>query len=336
MNQKQFSRREFLQILGATAVAGAAWQLGVHSWEAGLTEVSVSRVLMGTVVNLTVIGEDKAAVETAVSATFDQMSRLEALLSRHQPDSELSQLNRNGRLANASQSLLELIQQAHQLSEQTNGAFDITVKPLGDLYQAYAKRGELPSETAVAQTLPLVNYKNIDVNGTTIQLIQPNMGITLDGIGKGYIVDAGTAVLKQHGFTNILVEAGGDLMAAGVNARQQSWHIGLQPPRPQTETPLTRFSLRNQAAATSGDYMQPFITDLSQHHILDPRTGYLAPELASVTVVAPTVVLADGLATAVMALGRLGLDLIEGTAHCEALAVAKDGGMLRTSGFGVV
>ena len=103
------------------------------------------------------------------------------------------------------------------------------------------------------------------------------MGITLDGIGKGYIVDAGTAVLREHGFSNVLVEAGGDLMASGKKEAAQPWRVGVQPPRPQTDKVLARFNLNNQAAATSGDYMQPFSADLSQHHILDPRTGYSAP-----------------------------------------------------------
>lgn len=314
-----------MQIVGATAVAGAAWQLGVRGWQTGLASVSVSRVLMGTVVNLTVLGEDRAAAETAVTATLDHMSDLESILSRHQPGSELSQLNQHGRVANASQPLLDLLQQARQLSEQTGGAFDISVKPLSDVYQAHAKRGELPSAATVARTLPLVDYRAVQVNGRDIQLARSGMGITLDGIGKGYIVDAGTAVLKQHGFVNVLVEAGGDLMASGVNSRQQAWRIGLQPPRPQVETSTARFSLHNQAAATSGDYMQPFTADLSQHHILDPRTGYSAPEFASVTVIAPSAMLADGLATAVMVMGEDGLALVEHMAGCEALAVTKDG-----------
>ena len=110
------------------------------------------------------------------------------------------------------------------------------------------------------------------------------------------------AVLKQHGFVNVLVEAGGDLMAAGMKDEKRPWRIGVQSPRPDADMAQMRFSLSNRAAATSGDYMQAFTSDLRQHHIIDPRTGYSAPDLASVTVTAPTAMLADGLATAVMVL----------------------------------
>ena len=191
--------------MGLSAAGVAAWQLGIKPRLAGLAEVSVSRVLMGTVVNLTVVGEDKATAETAVSATLAHMSQLESLLSRHRPDSELSRLNENGRLAYANQPLITLIDQSRHLSEQSGGAFDISVKPLLDLYQDYQKRDQLPPETAVAQAASLVNYKHIQVNGNEITFAKTGMGITLDGIGKGYIVDAGTAVLKQHGFVNVLI-----------------------------------------------------------------------------------------------------------------------------------
>ena len=114
------------------------------------------------------------------------------------------------------------------------------------------------------------------------------MGITLDGIAKGYIVDEGVAVLKQAGFDNILVEAGGDLAASGLKEAALPWQIGIQAPRQGHSSLLGKFAVRDQAIATSGDYMQPFTPDLSQHHILDPRAGYSAPELASATVVAPS------------------------------------------------
>jgi thiamine biosynthesis lipoprotein len=218
---------------------------------------------------------------------------LESILSRHRADSELSTLNREGRLRNASDPLLDVIAQARQISDLSNGAFDITIKPLVDLYQADHAQGALPGETAVSTTKQLVNYKNIHIEGKTISFAKPGMSITLDGIGKGYIVDAGTAVLRELGFVNVMVEAGGDLMAMGTKEANQPWRIGVQPPR--SDTRMTVVGLQNQAAATSGDYMQPFAADLSQHHIIDPRTGYSAPELASVTITAPSVMLADGL-----------------------------------------
>jgi thiamine biosynthesis lipoprotein len=330
---KRYTRREVLKIIGVSAAAGAAWKLGLASdWK--LVEVSESRVLMGTVVNLTVIGDDRDAANTAVTAALDHMTQLESILSRHQPNSELSRLNRDGRLDRASQPLLDVIAQAAQISDISHGAFDVSMKPLLDLYQAYQKQDALPPDTAVAAILPLVNYRNLQISQSQISFAQPGMSITLDGIGKGYIVDAGTAVLRQHGFTNVMVEAGGDLMASGERETAQPWRVGVQSPRPQAGHILAKFNLNNQAAATSGDYLQSFTADYSQHHILDPRTGFSAPELASVTVTAPSAMLADGLATAVAVAGQqTGLQLINQIRGCEALLVTKEMNTIATDGF---
>ena len=334
------SRRQFLQILGFSGAAAAAWKIGISPQLAGPVEVSVTRLLMGTVVNLTVIGEDKGATEKAVAATLDHMASLESVLSRFRPDSELSQLNRTGRLYQASPPLLALLRLSRKISDQSEGAFDITVKPLVDLYQRYQMEGSLPPDAEVQKSLALVNYRDMNVSGNQASLAKPGMAITLDGIGKGYIVDEGVAVLKEHGFDNVLVEAGGDLLAAGQKqsgpAANNSWQIGVRSPRGAATDLLARFSAQNEAVATSGDYQQPYTADFSLHHIVDPRTGYSNPELASVTTIAPQAALADALATAVMVLGiEKGLALAQSQPGCEALLITKELEMRGTVGFSV-
>ena len=128
---KRYSRRQVLKIIGVSAAAGAAWKFGLTRRDLGLAEVSETRVLMGTVVNLTVIGEDSDEASAAVAATLNHMAQLEAILSRHQPNSELSTLNRQGYLNNASQPLLDLIAQSQEMSDISNGAFDITSQTAG-------------------------------------------------------------------------------------------------------------------------------------------------------------------------------------------------------------
>ena len=189
---------------------------------------------------------------------------------------------------------MEVVNQAQYISEITAGAFDITIKPLLDLYQSHQgaiKR--LPTDEAVKETLSQVDHRSLQVEGGQIAFTKPGMSITLDGIAKGYIVDLGVDVLRSFGFTDVLVEAGGDLMGAGSKADLSPWKIGLQSPRQEVSGMLASFSLQDQAVATSGDYMQSFSDDLSQHHILDPRTGYSSPELASVSVIAGNAMLAD-------------------------------------------
>lgn len=321
-------------MMGLSAAGLAAWQVGIRPRLAGLAEVSVSRVLMGTVVNLTVVGEDEAAAQTAVSATLAHMSQLETILSRHQTSSQLSVLNDTGVLHQPDAALVAVLHQAQAISALSNGAFDVTVKPLVDLYQDYQARDELPPETAVSAILPFVNYQNLHISPAKIAFTQPGMGVTLDGIGKGYVVDEGTAVLREHGFANILVEAGGDLLAAGKKDQTTNWQIGIQSPRENGKHLLAKFGVENQAVATSGDYMQAYSADFCYHHILDPRTGYSAPDLASATVVAPSAMVADGLATAVMVMPpKEAIALLAQTAGCEGYLVTKDGKIIQTGGF---
>ena len=131
-----------------------------------------------------------------------------------------------------------------------------------------------------------------------------------------------------------LVEAGGDLSASGNKTPGTPWRIGIQDPRGVTARLLASVDVAGRALATSGDYMQPYSDDRLHHHILDPRTGYSSPELASCTVIAPTAALADGLATAAMVLGAEGsLALTDALPDCEGFFVAKDSSSRRTAGF---
>ncbi len=322
---KQISRRNFLKIIAVGAVAGVTTKLGFDALSAP-ERVSASRLLMGTVVNLTIVSDDRVAAQSAIDATLTRMSELESVLSRFQPESQLSQLNRSGHLDDTSPALLGLITQAQTLSNLSGGAFDITVKPLVDLYQRHqAENGELPPAAEIEAALALVDYRQIQVDGAQIAFAQPRMSITLDGIAKGYIVDEGVSVLKALGFDNVLVEAGGDLLASGQKSAEEAWQIGVQSPRKAQSGLLEKLAVKDKAVATSGDYMQAFSADMRQHHIIDPRTGYSAPELAGATIMAPSAMLADGLATAVMVLGSQdGLALVEKLPGCSAYLADKN------------
>jgi thiamine biosynthesis lipoprotein len=157
------------------------------------------------------------------------------------------------------------------------------------------------------------------------------MSITLDGIAKGYIVDAGVKILRGHGFENVLVEAGGDLLASGYKAAEVPWKIGIQSPRKGRSGLMQILSVKNQGVATSGDYMQSYSPDFANHHIIDPRCGRSPREIASVTVIAPTATLADGLSTTLMVLGpEAGTRLMKHFPDCEAYLIGKDLKMIVT------
>jgi thiamine biosynthesis lipoprotein len=233
-------------------------------------------------------------------------------------------------LSNPPIELVEVLHQAISISELTGGAFDVTVKPLVDLYQQ--TQPDLPGEDAVGEALAFVNYRKLSVPSAQVSLA-PGMAITLDGIAKGYIVDAGVAQLRKLGYENVFVEAGGDLMAAGTKQNQIPWRVGVQSPREALSGILGSFEVKNQAVATSGDYMNYFTEDMAHHHIIDPRVGISPTELASVTVIAPTATLADSLATAVMVMGYQGLQIVEDLSACEAYVITKFLESDKTSGF---
>jgi len=319
------ARRDFLRILAAAGAAGATW-----GWlgRSTVRQVTRTRVLMGTVVNLTVLGDDLDRAESAAESTLARMAGLESLLSRYRHDSEVARLNSGQTLESASGALLDVLRLGREVADLGDGAFDVTVQPVLDLYGA-----DLPPRAEIERAAALVDRRAVRIEGRTVALERTGMRITLDGIGKGYIVDRGVDVLREHGFPNVFVEAGGDLMAGGEKGPGRPWRVGIRGPRPGLAV-LAAFDTRERAVATSGDYMQPFTSDYSRHHIVDPRTGFSAPELASATVVAPDAATADALATLVMVLGpRRGRELLEDLPGCEGYLMSKTLDVTRTSGF---
>lgn len=335
-NRRWPTRRDALRILAVGGAAGAAWRLGLFSRSAPRT-VTRSRILMGTGVHISVLDDDRDAAEAAAEATLQRMAGLEDLLSRHRADSELSRLNTEGRLDAACEPLLEVLRLSDRISRLGDGAFDVTVQPVLDLYRGRTPGNfALPNADAIEQAVARVGHRALRIDGGRVTMERDGMRVTLDGIGKGYIVDRGVEELRGRGFTSVFVEAGGDLVASGDKGSGIPWRIGIRGPRPGLSL-QARFDARNRAVATSGDYMQPFTPDYTQHHIVDPRTGFSAPELASSTVIASNAATADALATLTMVLGpRKGRDLLENLPDCEAYFVSKNLEVTRTSGFAVV
>ncbi|MFH0782172.1 MAG: FAD:protein FMN transferase [Pseudomonadota bacterium] len=331
---KGINRRGFLQIVAVAGAITACWQLGLFGSAKRLQSARRSQPIMGTVLNLTVYGPDRDGCEEALMKTIDTMQNLEAKLSRHMATSELATLNRTGYLENPGSDLLQVIGMARAISRKTSGAFDVTMLPLLLLHEEIRGHNGHPDSARLAQAIKAVGYEKLIQDGVGLRLLEPGMGVSLDGIGKGYIVDRGVAILRELGFGNVYVEAGGDLMVSGFKEAKTPWRIGIRNPRPDLENKLVTLAVSNKAVATSGDYLQAFTADLRHHHIIDPRSGFSPPELASCTVTAPNVAQADGLATALMVLGKDdSLDLIESLDGCEAYLVGKDLRAYNTTGF---
>nr|WP_320012256.1 FAD:protein FMN transferase [uncultured Desulfobulbus sp.] len=330
-NRQYIGRRKFLQILAVAGAAGALYGYGVLRAEKPAQVVRQSRSLMGTQINLIAYGPDEDQCLRAIHDTFSRMETLEGVFSRYLPESAVSLLNAQGHLEVAPEDLMQVLNLAETISQATEGAFDVSVLPLLRLYD----QGQLPSAGKIAEVLPLVDYQRIKREGQGVYFSRKGMGVTFDGIAKGYIVDQGVDALQKAGFANVYVEAGGDLMVSGTKPAHLPWRIGVQNPRAESTQAMTVLELgKPLAVATSGDYMQPFSKDLRNHHILDPRKGLSPPELASATVTAPSVALADGLATAAMVLGHAqAIALLQQFDDCEGLFIDKQLNTFKTSGF---
>ncbi len=289
---------------------------------------------MGTQINLIAYGPDHDTCLDAVESTFTRMESLVGMLSRHDPASELSQLNRNGIIDRPGKDIREVLLLGKNISRTTDGAFDVTMLPLQELYSLKKSSHPLPSDADLHETLKMVDYTKLAISQDAIQLRKKGMAVTLDGIGKGYIVDQGVAEFKNKGFDSVYVEAGGDLMVTGSKVAGKPWQIGIRNPRTDSPNELIVMGLSNKAVATSGDYMQPFSADLRHHHIIDPRTGISPPELASATVTASSVALADALATAAMVMGpEKSLQTFAALPDCECLLIGKDLNQFKSKGF---
>ena len=265
-----------------------------------------SEPLLGTFVTITVYGENRDALNAAVSAAFEEFRRIDSLMSIHRADSELSRLN--ARAASepvvASPDLFRVIAKAQEIAGQTEGGFDITIRPLADLWGFIWKEYRLPTESELGAVLGRVNYRlvHLDAEQRAVHFLAPGVSLDLGGIAKGYAVDCAIEKLRSIGVTNALVKAGGDLRVIGVPPGKTNWFVQLEDPR--KEGRRTEVPLRDAALSTSGNYENYFEIDSVRYsHILNPRTGRPVLGIAACTVIAPTCMESDAMATACFVYG---------------------------------
>lgn len=324
-------RRSFIKSASLLGLgAASATLLPVQRAEAVLFgkqeyKVSKTRLAMGTYVNMTAIHPSQDEAENAFGLAFAEIDRLNKLLSRYDADSPISQLNQKGSLNNAPQEILELVGRSLYYNNQTAGAFDITVKPLIDLYKENFATGTKPSDALIQAALNNVGSAHLRFSSGNISFSKSEMGITLDGIAKGYIVDRASEILAQNGISNHLINAGGDIRTNGSAAKGKPWTIAVQDPAKNKEYPDV-IKMMSGAIATSGNYEVYYDNEKMFHHIIDSRTGY-SPELsASVTVQAATVMDADALSTSVFVMQpSKGIHFINTQRQSECFIVESNG-----------
>jgi thiamine biosynthesis lipoprotein len=334
------NRRAFLKISGIMGLGAASSALvssPAHSlkFDRNRYNTTQTRITMGTFVSMTLVHESRDQAEEAMAVAYAEIDRITGLLSRFDQNAAVAQLNARGYLKDVPPELRRIITRSQGYYKVSGGAFDITVKPVVDLFQE-TLGGDMkvvPSEKEVRERLDLVGTHLIQFDGETLGFRKPGMGITLDGIAKGYIVDMAAGVLSQSGISSFIVNAGGDIRARGARPDGEPWTIAIQDPEKRMAYPDI-IHLSDGAIATSGNYEVFFDNEKMFHHIVDPRTGTSPNQYASVSVLAKSTTQADALSTSVFVMPpERGVGFINAMPASECLIVPRNGAVLRSRGW---
>jgi len=293
------------------------------------------RMVMGTFARIVVIAKDSDTAGNCIENAFTQINKVDELMSDYKGDSEISRINRDGfkKAVQLSQSTFEVLQKSIEFSELTEGAFDVTVGPLVELFRKAKRKQVLPDQDEIADARSKVGFEKLKLDGRnkTVQFTVEGMQLDLGGIAKGYAVDKAVEAMQNHGAIGGMVDLGGDIRCFGAPLKgRDHWVIGLQNPDMEEDSDgrevLLKLKITNGAIATSGDYQQFIIIEGKRRsHIIDRNTGTSTEGLSSVTIIADNATNADALATAVSVMGsENGLELIEKIPGVEAILITSE------------
>src|SRR5215468_5351738 len=295
---------------------------------------------MGTELRLTAWTADESGANAAFEAVFQEMDRLEALLSNWRPTSDVEQLNAAAgkHPIRVSSDLRDVLRTAHQVSEWTGGKFDVTWGAMSGLWKFDYQNEDntIPDQPQVARRRKLIDYRRVVVNedAGTAFIEREGMNVNLGGIGKGYAVDRARDILRRKGFHDFIVQFGGDMYVAGLQG-DHMWRLGIQDPRGPANRIFAQIDLTDSTFSTSGDYARSFVRNGKRyHHIIDPDTGEPAAGCRSVTIVTSSATTADGLSKGVFVLGpEAGMALIQRLPGVEGVIVSSKNEVLVSDGI---
>lgn len=282
---------------------------------------------MGTTVRILLYARDAAEAQSISAEAFARIRELNDRFSDYSDTSELAEVSRaaGGPAVRVSEDLFQVLAAAQQIAAETHGAFDVTVGPVSHLWRHARAAGEVPDAGRLAAAQRLVGHRRLHLSSAarTVRLEKRGMILDLGGIAKGFAADAALETIERRGARHSLVAVGGDIVAGEPPPGKASWDVTVAPLGPPTEGPLRIIALRRGAISSSGDTEQ-FLDVGGRHysHIVNPTTGRAETGRRGVTVMAPSGMTADALATAVKVLGaERGFQVVEKFSGAAALVV---------------
>ncbi|MGN1377746.1 MAG: FAD:protein FMN transferase [Dorea sp.] len=254
--------------------------------------------------------------------------KYDTMFSNRIEDSEISRINNaKGNPVEVSEETLTLIETGIYYSELSDGAFDITISPVSMLWDFKSESPSVPSQETIEEAVSHVDYHTIVIEGNTVQLTDPQAGIDVGALAKGYIADRLKEYLQEEGVEHALINLGGNVLAMGTKTDGSDYNIGIQKPFDETGEPVTAVKIADESVVTSGIYQRYFEQDnILYHHILDPRTGYPCENnLYSVSIITDSSLTADALSTTCFLLGyEKGMELINQLDDADAVFITDD------------
>lgn len=301
-----------------------------------LSRYEFQEVHMGVQWSIVLYATDKPIANKASQNAFARIKELNKILSDYDPESELNQLCRlsePGKPIKVSPPLLELLKKSQALSQETKGAFDVTIGPVVRLWRRARRQNRMPDEDRFESARSKVGFElmKISVPDQTVELTKQDMRLDLGGIAKGYAADIALGVLKEHGITRAMVDASGDIVLGDPPPGTCGWKIGISS-SDAPDAKIDRYlQLHNLAVATSGDALQHVVINGKRYsHIVDPHTGLGLTDQSRVTVIGPDGMTADSLASAISVLGpEQGIQLLKQKPGTACLILRHEAGQLR-------
>lgn len=288
---------------------------------------------MGSRFDITVVAKDPVEGDVYIDMAISEITRIEKLISSWDPNSQTSEINRNAGLkpVKVDAELFNLIKRGIGISKLTDGAFDISYASMDKIWKFDGSMTVMPSEDSIKASVAKVGYQNIilDKENQTVFLKLAGMKIGFGAIGKGYAADKAKDLLKSKGVVAGIINASGDMNTWGKQPDGKEWKVAITNPMDKNKV-FALLPITNGAVVTSGNY-EKYVTfnDIRYTHIIDPRSGYPATGIISVTVFAPKAELADALATSVFVMGiEVGLNRIEQLPQVECIIIDDKGNIM--------